>query len=100
MEFGEAVVTGEPLESIRKHLIETVGPEGAGQAIATVAAFSGLVRVADGTGIPIDDGLATASGDIRTSLGLSSFGGAANSPHAPDIGAEMESVDALWSTAD
>ena len=63
---------------MRAALIAAVGMDGAGQAAATVAAFSGLVRVADGTGIPIDDGLASASTEIRDQLDLDSFNGAAN----------------------
>ena len=76
--FAEAVVRGEPVDDLRATLIEAVGPHGAGQAAATVAAFSGLVRVADGTGIPIDDGLASASAEIREQLGLGAFNGSAN----------------------
>lgn len=77
--FAEAAVKCEPLDGLRAALIDTVGMEGASQAAATVAAFSGLVRVADGTGIPIDDGLASASTEIRDQLDLHSFNGAANS---------------------
>ena len=76
--FAEAVVRGEPADPRRAALVAVVGPDGAGQAAATVAAFSGLVRVADGTGIPIDDGLASASAEIRDQLGLGSFKGVAN----------------------
>ena len=72
-------MTGAPIDHLRADLVAEVGPEAAAQAAATVAAFSGLVRVADGTGIPIDDGLAAASVDIRDQLGLHAFGGAANS---------------------
>jgi len=64
-----------------------------------VAAFSGLVRVADATGIPLDDGLAAASGDIRSSLGLGTYTGAANSPDAPTSGDVMTSIDSLWATS-
>lgn len=81
--FAEAAVRGEPLDTPRAALVAAVGPDGAGQAAATVAAFSGLVRVADGTGIPVDGGLAAASVDIREVLGLNEFHGAANT----DLGA-------------
>ncbi len=37
------------------------------------------MRVADGTGIPIDDGLAAVSAPIREELALEKLGGAANS---------------------
>ena len=76
--FAEAAVKGEQLDRLRAALIDVVGMDGAGQAAATVGAFSGLVRVADGTGIPIDDGLASASAEVRDQLELGSFNGAAN----------------------
>ena len=66
--FAEAAVTGASLDGPRSALIASVGMDGAAQAAATVAAFSGLVRVADGTGIPIDEGLASASAEIRVQL--------------------------------
>lgn len=77
--FAEAAVKGASLGGLRRALIAAVGMDGAVQAAATVAAFSGLVRVADGTGIPIDDGLASASTEIRGQLDLDSFAGAGNS---------------------
>ncbi len=64
---------------LRDELLTTVGPAATGHAAATITAFSGLVRVADGTGIPIDDGLAAVSTDIRDQLALDKLGGAANS---------------------
>lgn len=45
-------------------------------AAATVAIFNGLVRVADSTGIPLDDGTCNASIDFRDELGLNDYSGA------------------------
>jgi hypothetical protein len=64
-----------------------------------VSAFSGLVRVADGTGIPIDGGLAAASVDLRGELGLGSFGGAVNSPDADRRASTFTTIDALFDNA-
>ena len=94
--FTEAAVRGEPLTEVRAALITAVGADGAGQAAATVAAFSGLVRVADGTGIPIDDGLAAASADIRDELGLNHFAGASNTDLARTTAGRFRDVDSLW----
>lgn len=94
--FTEAAVRGEPLEATRAAVLEAVGADGAGQAAATIAAFSGLVRVADGTGIPIDDGLASASVEIRDELGLNTFGGADNTDLDRVNAGEFRNVDALW----
>ncbi len=96
IEFAEAAVNGEPLDDVRRRLVDAVGPAGAGQAVATVAAFTGLVRVADGTGIPIDNGLAAASAEIRQDLGLDAFPGAANSPVDTVDARPFADVDALW----
>ena len=74
----EAAVCGEAVDDARAAVVAAVGGDGAGLAVATIAAFSGLVRVADGIGIPVDDGVAASSASIRRDLDLDSFGGAAN----------------------
>lgn len=66
------------------------------QAAATVSAFSGLVRVADGTGIPIDDGLASASVDIRDDLALEKLAGAANSNLEGTSARTFSTIEALF----
>jgi hypothetical protein len=45
-----------------------------------IAAFNVVDRVADATGIPLDDMLLAASADLRERLGLSRFASAANTP--------------------
>jgi hypothetical protein len=89
-------VQGEPLDTPRAAVIDLVGPDGAAQAAATVAAFSGLVRVADGTGIPIDDGLAAVSADLRDELGLNTFGGARNTDLDRTTAAAFRDIGSLW----
>lgn len=98
MAFAEASVRAETedLSGLRTELLAAVGPDGVGHAAATVSAFSGLVRVADSTGIPIDDGLAEASVEARAELGLQDYGGAANSPAAPTEPGAFSSIDALF----
>lgn len=86
----------DTVAELRTQLVAAAGPDAAGHAIATVTAFSGLVRVADGTGIPIDEGLAAASADIRQELSLSSYGGAANSKVDGIENADFSSIDALF----
>ena len=71
------------LAEARDALEAVVGPEGLLEAAATVAAFNGLVRVADGTGIQLDPSMLTSTVDTRAALGLDKFGGAANSAGAP-----------------
>ena len=77
--FVNAVHAGEPdLDAARAALVDAVGADGLIEAAATVAVFNGLVRVADGTGIQLDDGLKTYSEADRARLGLDQFAGAAN----------------------
>ena len=96
--FAEAAVRAETddLARWRAELVDAVGAAGAAHAAATVSAFSGLVRVADATGIPIDDGLAAVSVQARADLGLHDYGGAANSPLAEVRADDFSTVDALF----
>lgn len=71
------------LPTARLALEAAVGGEGLLEAAATVAAFNGLVRVADGTGIQLDPSMMTSTADTRQALGIDLFGGAANSLGAP-----------------
>lgn len=89
---GEA----EDAADLRSSLVRFLGPEATAHAAATVSAFSGLVRVADATGIPIDGGLATASADAREELGLGAYTGAANSDLTGVQPGRFDSIDALF----
>lgn len=77
--FTNAVELGGDIEAARTTLAEAIGATGALEAAATIAIFNGLVRVADGTGIRLDDGVFSASVDDRARLGIDRFTGAANS---------------------
>ncbi len=74
---GHGEIT-DTLVDARNELVAAVGPEGLLEAAATVAAFNGLVRVADGTGIELDDAMIVASTDVRSDLGLDAMAGSAN----------------------
>lgn len=77
--FAEAAVTRAPdLAARRSELQQAVGAAGLVEAAATVSAFEGLNRVADATGIQLDDGLDAESGDLRSALDLERFAGSAN----------------------
>ncbi len=49
---------------------------------ATIGAFNVVDRIADATGIPLDDMMLAMSGGIREELGLARFASAANTPGA------------------
>ena len=48
------------------------------EAAAVAAAFHGYVRVADGTGIPVDELVVATSGDLRVELGVDAYAGVEN----------------------
>ena len=66
------------LDDARLQLVDMLGREALVEAAGTVAAFNGLVRVADGTGIELDGGLNQASVATRSELKLNELSGAAN----------------------
>ena len=59
-------------------VITAIGEAGLVDAAVTVAVFNGLVRSADGIGIPLDDSMLAATAEARAVLGLDGFVGAAN----------------------
>jgi hypothetical protein len=90
LRFAEAATrANDELDAARTELVSAVGAEAFVEAAATVGIFNGLVRVADGTGIPLDDGTRSASVAFRETLGLNTFGSAANTdldaPAAEDV---------------
>lgn len=73
--FAENVLRGqgEELNQARNELIAILGPQAMVDAAAVIANFSRMVRIADGTGIPLDDMMAEYSSDMRADLGLNSL---------------------------
>lgn len=79
--FGESVTRGtDDLPEAREALIDALGPAGFAEACSIVGIFNGLVRIADASGIPLDEGTLSASRDFRGALGLEQFPSAANTP--------------------
>lgn len=87
---------GEGLAAARQELITAVGADGLVEAAATIAAFNGLVRVADGTGIQLDAGLDGFSHDERTRLGIDEFAGAANTADGRDTDQPVETIAEMF----
>ena len=81
--FAEAAVTrSDELPVARQRIVDELGEGALIDAAGTVANFQRMVRIADGIGIPIDEGMASASGEIREQLGLERYGSAANTVRA------------------
>jgi polygalacturonase len=80
----------------RAALERAIGPDATRDAAATIAIFNGLVRVADGTGIQLDEGVFSASVDDRALLGLDRFAGAANSAGVTASAGDRRKVSTLF----
>lgn len=87
--FTNAVELGGDIEGTRAALEAEIGAEATMQAAATNAVFNGLVRVADGTGIQLDDGVFTVSAEARELLGINQYAGAANSADVRALSDEL-----------
>ena len=73
--FAEAAIgdSDEYLAAIRSELIDTLGEAALVDASAIVATFNAIDRVADSTGIPIDDARLAPTADLRQQLGIDAF---------------------------
>ena len=80
--FAEAVLADDDaeLDAARTALQDCVGPEGLVDAAGVVGNFKRMVRIADGTGIPLDAPMELLTQDLREELDLARFGSAANTP--------------------
>jgi hypothetical protein len=83
--LADAVVTEDVagLEQARGRLLAALGPAGFVDAAAIAANFERMVRIADGTGIPLDTPVRMVTADLRDALALGSFRSAANTPAPP-----------------
>jgi hypothetical protein len=79
--FTEAVMGSDEAELARRRaaLRAVLGPESYVEVAAIIAAFNVVDRVADATGIPLDEMMVAMSGDVRAELGLERFASSANS---------------------
>ncbi len=73
--FVDAAVQGDPAElaSARDALRQAAGSAALVDAAAVIGNFERMVRIADGTGIPLDGMTNAMSSDIREDLGLESY---------------------------
>jgi hypothetical protein len=75
VEFGEAMLLGnaDRRAKARKALFDALGPAALVDAAAVLASFNAVVKVADATGIPLEQFKADATADLRAQLGLESL---------------------------
>ena len=75
LQFSEAAVTGsdDQLDQARQRMLSELGASELVDAAAVIGNFEKMVRIADSTGIPLDDFLEERSADFRVEIGLESF---------------------------
>lgn len=73
--FAEAAVAGDTaqLATARDALRDAAGSEAVVDAAGVIGNFQRMVRIADGTGIPVDGVMQTMSEDFREEIGLDAF---------------------------
>lgn len=71
-DFVEAVCAGDTARTatVRQKIIKGMGEAAMIDAAAVIAAFNCYPRVADATGIPLEDAKAAATATMRAELGL------------------------------
>ncbi len=82
--FTEAAMGSddEALRRERAALRAVLSPEAFVDVAAIIGAFNVVDRIADATGIPLDDMMHAISGEIRQELNLARFASSANTPGA------------------
>jgi hypothetical protein len=82
--FTEAAMGADDaaLARAREELLVAVGPAAFVDACAVIGAFNVVDRIADATGIPLDDRIRVLSEEIRRDLDLARFASSANTPGA------------------
>ena len=71
---------GQALAEVRTQLVEAMNAEALVDASAVIGNFQRMVRIADGTGIPLDKPVAIISAGLREELGYNKFGSAELTP--------------------
>ena len=61
------------VETLRDECVQVMGAQKTVDAIAVASAFNGITRIADATGIPLDEGPAEATASMRSQLAINDF---------------------------
>ena len=80
--FAEAAMGEDDaaLEQSREVLLAAIGPAAYVDTCAVIGAFNVVDRIADSTGIPLDDFMLSASQELRADLDLARFASSVNTP--------------------
>ena len=78
--FTDAVMRGEAATAERARLRAVLSPDAFVDVAAVIGSFNVVDRIADATGIPLDDVMIAMSAEVRRQLDLGAFASAANTP--------------------
>ena len=80
--FTDAAMSDDEAGLVRQRsaLRDVLSPAAFVDTCATIAAFNVVDRIADATGIPLDDSLIAISAEVRDELDLGRFSASANTP--------------------
>ena len=81
--------TDDDIASARNNLAGKLGVAAMIDAAAVIGNFERMTRIADGTGIPLDDMMAALTVDIRAELDLNSFSSAGYTPQVNPLKAAL-----------
>jgi hypothetical protein len=75
IEFSEAIIVGDDarLAKARDEVVRRLGAAALVDAAAVAALFNGIDRVADATGITLEDDKAASTAEIRAAIGIDEF---------------------------
>lgn len=75
VQFVDAALRGEPSElaAARKAVLNALGAAAFVDVCATVASFNAVVKIADGTGIPLEEAKAERTRELRAELGINAL---------------------------
>jgi len=75
MAVAEAVYEGDPtaLSTMRQATVVALGSQGLVDAISVAAAFNGITKIANATGLPLDATTVTKTGELRKETGIDSY---------------------------
>jgi DNA-binding phage protein len=75
LDFVAAALSFDPVRiaATRDAVLNTMGEPAMADAAAVIAGFNGITRIADATGIPLEDFKAEQSENWRATLGINQF---------------------------
>lgn len=97
--YATAVHESSGVAAATDTMLSELGAAATAEAAATCAAFNGLVRVADGIGIQLDEGTEAATASSRSELGIDRFGGSANTKASGSDDVEINDIMEMFSSS-